>query len=208
MSSKTENEAEGRRERKRRETRERIQQAAMSLFLERGFDGTTVEDIAERADVSKRSFFDYFPTKEEVVFAWQDRFADHLMQAIASRPAEEPAVRAVQYGLVSALVSATDERSLALGELIRNTPALRARDHLKYAKLEAKLTEGLKARAKGPAEERRMRLLAAIVMGALRVGGEAWNEQPPGASLEEFAHRFFADFWVSLAAFGEEGKAV
>jgi len=206
MSKTIEGDTEGRRERKRRETRERIQQAAMGLFLERGFDATTVDEIAERADVSKRSFFDYFPTKEEVVFAWQDRFADHLMQAIASRPAGEPAVRAVQYGLVSALVSATDERSLALTELVRNTPALRARDHLKYAKLEAKLTEGLKARAKGAAEEQRMRLLAAVVMGALRVGGERWNEQPPGASLEEFAHQFFADLWVALAAFGEEGS--
>jgi AcrR family transcriptional regulator len=58
---------EGRRERKRRQTRERIEQAAMALFLERGFDATTIEDITEAADVSKRSFFDYFPSKEDVV---------------------------------------------------------------------------------------------------------------------------------------------
>lgn len=206
MNTTAESETEGRRERKRRETRERIQQAAMSLFLERGFDATTVEEIAESADVSKRSFFDYFPSKEDVVFAWQDSFAEHLMQAIASRPAGETAVKAVQFGLVSALVSAADERSLAIGELIRNTPTLRARDQLKYAKLEAKLTEGLKARASGLEEQRRMRLLAAVVMGALRVGGEVWSEQPPGTSLEKFAHGFFADFWAALAAFGEEGE--
>ena len=72
---------EGRRERKRRETRERIEHAAMTLFLDRGFDATTIEDIAESADVSKRSFFDYFPSKEEVVFAWQDSFADRLKAA-------------------------------------------------------------------------------------------------------------------------------
>ena len=54
---------EGRRERKRRQTRERIESVALSLFLERGFDGTTIEDITEAADVSKRSFFDYFPSK-------------------------------------------------------------------------------------------------------------------------------------------------
>ncbi len=61
--------AEGRRERKRRQTRERIEQAAMTLFLERGFDATTIEEITDSANVSKRSFFDYFPSKEEVVFA-------------------------------------------------------------------------------------------------------------------------------------------
>ena len=206
MNKVIESDTEGRRERKRRQTTERIQQAAMSLFLERGFEATTVDDIAERADVSKRSFFDYFPSKEDVVFAWQDGFADHLMQAIASRPRQEPAVKAVQFGLVSALVSAADERSLAIGELVRRTPALRGRDQLKYAKLESKLTEALRARASNPAEEKKMRLLAAVVMGALRVGGEIWNQQPPGASLEEFAHVFFADFWVALAAFGEEGS--
>ncbi len=206
MTKTTDGATEGRRELKRRQTRERIEEAAMSLFLERGFDATTIEDIAERAGVSKRSFFDYFPSKEEVVFAWQDGFADHMMAAIASRPAEEPAVKAVQYGLVSAVVSATDERTMALGELVRGTPALKARDQLKYAKLELKLTEALKARSRSDEERLRMRLLAAVVMGALRVGGEIWNEQPPGTSLEAFAHGFFGDFWKALADFGNEGQ--
>ncbi len=62
----------------------------MTLFLERGFDATTVDDIAEAADVSKRSFFDYFPTKEDVVQAWQDEFGADLAAAIVARPAGEP----------------------------------------------------------------------------------------------------------------------
>ena len=53
-----------------------------------------------------------------------------------------------------------------------------------------------------------MRLLAAVVMGALRVGGERWAEQPPGVSLETFAHRFFADFWKTLGDFGGEGSRI
>jgi AcrR family transcriptional regulator len=206
MTWTTDGAKEGRREIKRRQTRERIEEAAMSLFLERGFDATTIEDIAERAEVSKRSFFDYFPSKEEVVFAWQDGFADHLMAAIASRPADEPAVKAVQHGLVGAIVSAADERAMALGELIRRTPTLKARDQLKYAKLELKLTEALKARSRSDDERLRVRLLAAVVIGALRAGGELWNEQPPGTSLETFAHQFFGDFWKTLADFGNEGQ--
>ncbi|CAN7328454.1 TetR family transcriptional regulator [Neorhizobium sp. LjRoot104] len=206
MTRTTDGAREGRREIKRRQTRQRIEEAAMSLFLERGFDATTIEEIAERAEVSKRSFFDYFPSKEEVVFAWQDGFADHLMAAIASRPADEPAVKAVQHGLVSAIVSAADERAMALGELIRRTPTLKARDQLKYAKLELKLTEALKARSRSDEERFRMRLLAAVVMGALRAGGEIWNEQQPGTSLETFAHQFFGDFWKALADFGNEGR--
>jgi len=123
---------EGRRERKRRQTRERIEEAAMSLFLKRGFDGTTIEDITEAADVSKRSFFDYFPSKEEVVFAWQDSFADSLAAAVAERPADEPAVKVVEEALTSAIMAALDPQSLALHDLIRETPVLCARNQLKY----------------------------------------------------------------------------
>jgi AcrR family transcriptional regulator len=79
--------AEGLRERKRRETRDRITQAAMALFLEQGFDATTVDEIATDANVSKRSFFDYFPTKEDVVAAWQDAFSATLTDAVKARPA-------------------------------------------------------------------------------------------------------------------------
>lgn len=199
--------AEGRRERKRRETRERIEQAAMTLFLERGFDATTIEDITEAADVSKRSFFDYFPSKEEVVVAWQDSFADRLMAAILARPKSEPRLKTVEEALIETIVASADERGLAVGELVRCTPALKARDQLKYAKLELKLTEALALRAGDSKEARiRMRLLSAIVIGALRVGGELWRERSPGAPLEAFARSIFADLWKVLSEFGETAK--
>jgi AcrR family transcriptional regulator len=201
---------EGRRERKRRQTRERIEKAAMKLFLERGFDGTTIEDITEAADVSKRSFFDYFPSKEEVVFAWQDSFADDLATAIAARPAGEPIVKVVEEALISAIVAAAaDPQSLAIAELIRNTPTLCARDQLKYAKLELKLTEALSARAGEREEEKfRMRLLAAIVIGALRVGGERWHERSSDEPPEVFARTIFREFWKTLTDFGMETKSM
>jgi AcrR family transcriptional regulator len=199
---------EGRRERKRRQTRERIEQAAMTLFLERGFDATTIEDITEAADVSKRSFFDYFPSKEEVVSAWQDSFADRLVAAVAARPPEESSVEAVEAAITATVVASADERGLALSELIHCTPALKARDQLKYARLEQKLAEALLLRkGNDPGERSRMRVLSAIVIGALRVGGELWQQRPPGASLQEFAHETFAELWKMLAEFGDEAKS-
>ncbi|MCV9944524.1 MULTISPECIES: TetR family transcriptional regulator [Rhizobium] len=198
---------EGRRERKRRQTRERIEQAAMALFLQRGFDATTIEDITEAADVSKRSFFDYFPSKEEVVFAWQDAFADRLMAAIAARPADESSVTAVEAAITATVIAAVDEPGLALGDLIHRTPALKARDQLKYAKLEQKLAEALLLRKGGdPLERPRMRVLAATVIGALRVGAELWQQRPPSASPQDFAREIFADLWKMLAEFGDEAK--
>ncbi|MDU0308752.1 TetR family transcriptional regulator [Rhizobium sp. 10PS4] len=198
---------EGRRERKRRQTRERIEQAAMTLFLQRGFEATTIEDITEAADVSKRSFFDYFPSKEEVVFAWQDAFADRLMAAIAARPAKETSVAAVEAAITATVIASVDEPGLALGELIHRTPALKARDQLKYAKLEQKLAEALLLRKGGdPLERPRMRVLAAIVIGALRVGAELWQQRPPSVSPQDFAREIFTDLWKMLAELGDEAK--
>ena len=62
----------GLRQRKLQETRERLTRAAMALFLERGFEAATIDDIAAAADVSRRSFFHYFASKEDVVAAWQE----------------------------------------------------------------------------------------------------------------------------------------
>jgi AcrR family transcriptional regulator len=214
MTEKKQPEAvEGRRERKRRQTRERIEQAAMTLFMERGFDATTIEEITEAADVSKRSFFDYFPSKEEVVFAWQDSFADRLMAAIAARPAGESPVKAVEEALIVTITASADERALALSELIHCTPTLKARDQLKYAKLEQKLTEALIARSGRDQHAcAHMRLLSAVVIGALRVGGELWQQRVAGTStesisMEAFAREIFGGLWKMLAEFGEEAKS-
>ncbi|MDE1991531.1 MAG: TetR family transcriptional regulator [Rhizobiaceae bacterium] len=197
---------EGRRERKRRQTRERIEAAALALFLERGFDRTTIEDITEAADVSKRSFFDYFPSKEEVVFAWQDNFSNELADAIAARPKDEPIVEVIEGALTSALLTASaDPQRLAIGALIRDTPALCARDQLKYAKLEQKLTEVLYARSGGGEDERfRLRLLSAIVVSAMRIGGERWNEGPRDVPLQDFARGIFDELWTALADLGAQ----
>jgi AcrR family transcriptional regulator len=196
---------EGRRERKRRQTRERIEKVAMELFLKRGFDRTTIEDITEAADVSKRSFFDYFPSKEEVVFAWQDLFADGLAAAVAARPVDEPIVKVVEEALTSTIMAALDRQSLAVADLIRETPVLCARNQLKYSKLEQKLTEALLARTTDDDNERlRIRLLSVVVIGVLRVGGERWHEEPRPESIEAFARDIFSQLWSVLADFGND----
>src|ERR1700719_2009310 len=77
----------GLRERKRQQTRERLTRMAMALFHERGFEATTLDDIAAAADISRRSFFHYFASKEDVVFAWQEESTAALIAAVVARPA-------------------------------------------------------------------------------------------------------------------------
>jgi AcrR family transcriptional regulator len=77
---------EGLRERKKRATREAIAEAAMELFSERGFDEVTVAEVAEAADVSEKTVFNYFPTKEDLVFQPGASWRQDLIEAVRSRP--------------------------------------------------------------------------------------------------------------------------
>lgn len=206
MEKKVSKAAEGLRERKRRQTRERIAQAAMTLFLDQGFEATTIDQIAEAADVSKRGFFDYFPTKEDVVAAWQDEFSEALLTEIAERPAKEPMAKVVEESLVSTIVAAVNPQTLAIGKLIHETPALRARDHLKYAKLEQKLVEALNARAKGKADQLRIRLLAMSTIGALRIAGQTWNLDQLASKSPAHIRKLARSLWSTLGELGAEGK--
>ena len=95
--------APGLRERKRQQTRERLTRMAMALFLERGFEATTLDDIAAAADISRRSFFHYFASKEDVVFAWQEEITAALIAAVAARPAGESMLTAAE-NAISAMV--------------------------------------------------------------------------------------------------------
>jgi AcrR family transcriptional regulator len=173
----------GLRARKRRETRERIADAALSLFLERGFEETTVDQIAAAADVSVRSFFHYFPAKEDVVASWQDGFGARLADAVAARPKSETLARAVEQAMLTSIAAAADPRSIAIDRLVRTTPALSARDAFKYERLERTLAEALIKRTARKSETFEARLLAMVTIGALRLGSQAWHVEHPGADI-------------------------
>jgi len=164
----------GLRQRKRQETRARLTRAAMALFLERGFEATTIDDIAAAANVSRRSFFHYFASKEDVVAAWQEGAAAALVAEVIARPAGESMLTAAENAIAGAIKRIDPAEAAAMSRLKRDTPALQARDQLKYEKLERALAEGLARRARTKSDRAKARLVAMIATGAMRVGGESW----------------------------------
>jgi AcrR family transcriptional regulator len=86
----------GHRERKKQRTREQIVESAFALFRERGFQATTVADIAAAADIAPRTFFAYFPSKEAVVFYDFDGLFASLKETIEGRPEDETAIDALR----------------------------------------------------------------------------------------------------------------
>ncbi len=118
----------GLRERKKLKTKMAIQREAMRLFEARGYDATTIEQIAEAVEISPSTFFNYFPSKEDVVFT--DPYDPLFISAFLARPSDEPVLVAIRHILNEGL-GAVFERDrdviLARSRLIMSVPALRAR---------------------------------------------------------------------------------
>jgi AcrR family transcriptional regulator len=183
--------ASGLRQRKREETRERLTRAAMALFLERGFEAATIDDIAAAADVSRRSFFHYFATKEDVVVAWQEDIAALLTDEVAARPASESMLTAAENAIAAAMKRIDPAEALAMARLKRDNPSLQARDQLQYERLERALAEGLARRTSRKSEKLQARLVAMIATGAMRLGGEVWVTEEAREKPEAFVKRMF-----------------
>ncbi|HEV8683242.1 MAG TPA: TetR family transcriptional regulator, partial [Actinomycetota bacterium] len=98
----------GLRERKKLRTRAQLTDAALRLFTERGFDGTTIDDIVEAVEVSPRTFFRYFDSKEDVVIGFFDDMGEELRAMLAARPQREPPFTAVRRSLGSLIGLYTD----------------------------------------------------------------------------------------------------
>ena len=122
--------APGLRARKKRRTRTALASAALRLFAERGYEETTIADIAAAADVSPRTFFSYFPSKEDVVFAEIDDRLEEVAEQLAQRvPGESPleTIRRGIVGITEALVAGQGEYGTVQVRLVLERPALRAR---------------------------------------------------------------------------------
>ncbi|NJP43681.1 acyl-CoA-like ligand-binding transcription factor [Actinacidiphila epipremni] len=118
----------GLRERKKLRTMETIRREAYRLFAAQGYEATTVDQIADAAEVSPSTFFRYFPTKEDVVL--DDDYDDTLAAALRSRPPGEPVIESLRHGLADSLgrqLEADREDLLLRTRLGFTDPALRAR---------------------------------------------------------------------------------
>jgi AcrR family transcriptional regulator len=158
------------RQRNRERTSEEIATAAFSLFAERGFDATTVEQIAASAGVSTRTFFRYFPTKEDVVFGDHAAAVARLRAALAEvDPSGSPLRRVRRAILATQNPDGRREREMVRARLVEEVPAVRARFYRLIEDFEDAVVEALE-RDLGPDEGAGdwARVVAGATFGALR----------------------------------------
>ena len=168
---------EGLRERHRRRTAADLEEAALILFNEKGFDAVTIDDIATSADVSRRTFFRYFASKEDVILSDHPRRLGELQAALDRRPADEPALTALRQAILSLAGSYEEQREQMLRRfrLITDTPALEARSLCLQRNWETGVTVMLADRmGVDPAEDLRPGVVAATTMAAMRIATANW----------------------------------
>jgi len=137
----------GLRERKKQRTRELIAEAARRLFTARGFEAVTVDDVAREADVSRKTVFNYFPTKEDLFYSGLELFEAQLLEAIRTRAPGQSILTAFARfitqprGLLSADDPEAEQRLRAIIRVIAQSPALLARERQIYARYTEALAE-------------------------------------------------------------------
>src|SRR6266568_1437048 len=175
----------GLRERKKLKTRAAIQKEAMNLFLKRGFDATTIEDIAEAAEISPSTFFNYFPTKEDVVF--QDELDPLILAAFKSLSPEQDTVMRQRIKLMS---STPELRSAMLGQ---------------FADLVDQIAQLIATRVDRPASDFALRNLAGALLGVM-MSALLHTADDPKADLIETVDQAIAHLEAGLPLDWEKRK--
>jgi AcrR family transcriptional regulator len=163
-------------DRQRAALRAEIITAACALFAEQGFEATTVDQIAGAVGISRRSFFRYFGTKEDVLLGDLAGRGDAVARALARRPAGEEPWQALRAAMADSVSEASRDASedLAIGRIMRDTPSLRARRTEKRLHWNEALVPMLAARIGGHRAEFTAAAIVAAALSCLDVASDAW----------------------------------
>ncbi|GAA2476529.1 TetR/AcrR family transcriptional regulator [Streptomyces gobitricini] len=201
----------GLRERKKQRTRDALLRAALELFTTRGYEETTVDEIVDAVDVSQRTFFRYFASKEDAAFAVQQMVERHFVSALQERPAHEAPLEAMRNAVLSAWDTIGEaimevvpiELYLRTSQVIESTPALLAVHLRRSIEMEENIArliadrEGLDVDA-----DPRPRVAVAAFSGVMRMTGQLWGrgEDPSLEAIRALTEAYLDHLRPALAA--------
>jgi AcrR family transcriptional regulator len=173
------------------DSRGRLAEAALALYGERGFENTTVAEIAERAGLTERTFFRHFADKREVLFGGGEEFEDVLVGTVARSPESFAPIDAVAAGLQAVAVFLEERRAFARRRqaIIAASAELRERELIKLASLSSALARTLRARG---LPDSAATLAGEIAIAVFRTAYERWLDESNERPLPELMHESLA----------------
>lgn len=192
--------APGRRDRKKRQTRDALADAALRLVAERGLDNVTVEEISEAADVSSRTFFNYFSSKDEALVGDQAGTTARVLAALDAAPIEVPALDAVRLALAEMVDEMQTDAALWLlrMEVIAQNPVLLPRLVASSAETEQAITGALATRTGVGPDHGYPALVTAVAGAAFRVAMIRWAASAGSLPLADLVDEAFAGIAAGL----------
>lgn len=176
-----------RRERKRLATSAAVRRAALELFLDRGFDAVSVEEVAERADVSPSTVYRHFPTKEDLVLADLAERQEQFLHLLDAQPAHSDLGEALVEATLEWVPTGEDEALLRQeAALIMATDALYSAMHAMVARWEGPICLRLATRCGRPANDLELRQLTALFCASVRIIIREWALDDRGRTLRDF----------------------
>lgn len=182
---------EGLRERKRRQTLQRITDAGLSLFIEKGYEATTLDEIAARAGISRRTFFYYFKSKDEILLSAQAGMGEMIVVALRNAPRDKRPLEAVRDAVIEVCAPFPTDEIVALDRLMRASPAVQARKQASYVEHEQTLFAALRELWPAPEREMGQRLLAMLAIGAMRLAFDTLSREGGARPIVELLREAF-----------------
>lgn len=168
----------GRRERKKEMTRQKIADAALRLFLERGYDAVGIRDVAAEADVAVTTLFSHYPSKEALAFGLDQDFERQLVRAVTDRPPRTPLVDALRDTVRAMVRHCSAAEAAPLWNLIDTTPALLDHERTMRLRHAESLAAAVAADLALPPDSTACRALARFVVDAFSLAREADDPDP------------------------------
>jgi len=193
----------GLRERKRRETSQRIAEIGLRMFLENGYEATTLDAIAAAANISRRTFFHYFETKEAILRAWESGLEDAFREAFVRQRPDAAPLEALRGALASVIARLQSDEAIAIDRLMRSTEALRARKQANYEQQERVVFAAMVERWPAPERRAALRLDAMLGVGAFRLAAEAWSQSAGRLALPDALDDAFRTMRAEIMAGAE-----
>jgi AcrR family transcriptional regulator len=200
---------EGLRARKRRETRQRIAEEGLRLFAENGYDATTLETVAARAQISARTLFYYFKTKDDILHFWQGSgFLSEIASTLLEQRTNRGPLDAVRACLLQLIARYDTPESVIVDQVLNASETLRMRKQLIYLKMEETVFTALCELWPDSAQRAALRAIAMMSIGAVRLAFEARRGSPKMRPLVDYLKDSFASVENSLGDFETTKKLV
>ena len=182
----------GLRERKRRETTQRIVDAALRLFIANGYDATTLDAIAAEAGISRRTFFYYFKSKDEILLSLMEGSDAAIAAAVRAEPSSKRPLAVARDALIAIGARYPADEMIVIDRLMRSNAAVQARKQANYVRQELGLFAALQEKWPAPERAEALRLVAMMAVGAIRLSLETLYREEGKRPLPQIVAESFA----------------